>query len=232
MALTARSVEELDEVAADIEEAGGQALVAPGDVTDRLAVEAILARVEGGLGPIDLLVNGVGAGADGEGGFIATEPDDWWRQVEAELRGTALCSQLVLRRMAPRLHGRIVNVVGDQGREPPPGLSARHTADAGVLRLTEALAREGRESGVQAFAIKREPFLGAAHEDGPAAAARTLADIAGGRTDGLSGRLIDPAGALQAREPTVQPLAGSAPQPQVESDPGAWRPPAGIGAQA
>ena len=74
VALVARTVDQLDEVAAEVEEADGQTLIAPGDVTDRLAVETIVARVERQLKPIDLLINNAGTDVPGE--FLRTDPND------------------------------------------------------------------------------------------------------------------------------------------------------------
>jgi 3-oxoacyl-[acyl-carrier protein] reductase len=199
VALVARSVDQLDEVAAEVEEAGGQALVAPGDVTDRLAVEAIVARVEGQLGPIDLLVNNAGAGVAGE--FLQTDPDDWWRTVEVNLRGPALFCHYALRRMVPRRRGRIVNVASGAAVRPTPLGSEYACSKAAVLRLTDCLAEMAWEHQIAVFAVSpglvrteltRQGFEGMPRSEWTPIdrIGHLVADLATGRADQLSGRFI------------------------------------------
>jgi NAD(P)-dependent dehydrogenase (short-subunit alcohol dehydrogenase family) len=199
VALVARTVEQLDEVAAEVEEAGGQALVAPGDVTDRLAVESIVARVEGELGPIDVLVNNAGAGATGD--FLQTDPDDWWRTVEVNLRGPALFCHYTLRRMVPRRRGRIINVASGAAVRPTPLGSEYACSKAAVLRLTDCLAEMAWEHQIAVFAVSpglvQTDLTRQGFEDTPRSAwtpidriGHLVADLATGRADRLSGRFI------------------------------------------
>src|SRR5690348_16165237 len=58
--LVARRRGELERVAAEIAAAGGRALVAPADVSDRAQVAASFDAVTTGLGPIDVVVNNAG----------------------------------------------------------------------------------------------------------------------------------------------------------------------------
>src|SRR5258708_3884394 len=58
--LAARSREQLDETAALVQRSGGQALATPTDVTDPLAVEALVEATTQRFGPPDLLVNNAG----------------------------------------------------------------------------------------------------------------------------------------------------------------------------
>jgi NAD(P)-dependent dehydrogenase (short-subunit alcohol dehydrogenase family) len=200
VALAALSVDELDEVAAEVEAAGGQALVVPGDVTDRASVQSFVARVEGGLGPVDLLVNGAG-GRNAPGEFLSTEPDDWWSAVEAGLRGTALCSYYVMKRMVPRRRGRIVNLVGDPALGPSPIGSEAACSDAATLRLTDSLALAAWPQGISVFALSPGRIGGSADqepdedeaaeiEDRLLAASGLVIALASGRADRLTGRFI------------------------------------------
>ena len=58
VAIVARSERQLQDVAQGIEQAGGRALAFTTDVTDRQAIDQVVAEVERQLGRIDLLVNG------------------------------------------------------------------------------------------------------------------------------------------------------------------------------
>lgn len=150
--VVARSREGLEQTAALVEEAGGDALAATVDVTDRAAVEQAVADAEAALGPIDLLVNN--AGSPGPvAAFWEADPDEWWAAVEVNLHGTAYCSRAVLPGMVKRRRGRIVNVTSNAGVHRWPYLSAYATSKAAVVKLTENLAVETKKHGVRLFAI-------------------------------------------------------------------------------
>lgn len=238
VALTARTVEQLDEVAAELEEVGGQVLVAPGDVTDRLSVESLVARVEGGLGPIDLLVNAATVGTAGE--FLATDPDHWWQTLEVTLRGSMLCSHYVLRRMVPRRRGRIVNLAGEAGAVPAPVGSDRACSQAALLRLTDSLAAAMWEHRICVFAVSPPPRGGEPPLEEATtgdreleALAKLVAELAGGRADRLTGRCLrvhDDLGELLARageieQEDAQQLRLRCLRPRSQAPSGGWVPP-------
>jgi len=199
VALAAVSLEDLDEVAAEVEASGGQALVVPSDVTDRDSVQSLVGRVEGSLGPVDLLVTV----AERQGPaveFLSGDPDGWWRVVEGAFRGPALCAYYVLKRMVPRRRGRIVNVLGEWSLGPAPVLSELACSEAAVLRLTDSLALASWSYGVSVFAVSAGR---AAIEAGPdsedavvrepsglQATGRMVSELAGGCADRLTGRFI------------------------------------------
>src|SRR5690349_3775453 len=58
--LTGRRVEPLERTAAIIREAGGEALIAPGDFTDRVAIAGIVKQMMDAYGRCDILVNSAG----------------------------------------------------------------------------------------------------------------------------------------------------------------------------
>src|SRR3954447_11691980 len=60
--LTARRVEDLERVAAEIRAGGGTAFVAPADATDPGSTRSALAEVARHLGPVDLLIANAGVG--------------------------------------------------------------------------------------------------------------------------------------------------------------------------
>jgi NAD(P)-dependent dehydrogenase (short-subunit alcohol dehydrogenase family) len=152
VAVTARSREQIRESATAIEADGGQAIAIQADVTDRCAVERLIAETERTLGAIDLLVNN--AGVFGPIGPIwETDPDEWWLGLASHLRGTLLCSHAVLPSMIERGQGRIINVASRSGVHTHPYTSSYAVAKAAVLRFSDHLAAETRGTGVSVFAI-------------------------------------------------------------------------------
>lgn len=204
VAITARSADQLAETA---RLAGNGILAIPGDVADRAAVDRIVAGTEATLGPIDLLVNNAGAGGP-FGSFWKTDPGEWWRCQEVNLRGPMLCCRAVLPGMVARRSGRIVNMASGAGVQPFAGMSAYVAGKTALVRFSEQLAVELQGLGVSVFPIRpgtvrtalveearhRIPVIQKLLDEGrdvaPEVVARLVLALASGRADALSGRLF------------------------------------------
>jgi 3-oxoacyl-[acyl-carrier protein] reductase len=122
------------------------------DVADEAAVEAAAAETEERHGLIAVLVNN--AGFTGPSTTVAETPLAQWQRVQAvNLTGTFLCSRAVAAVMAPRGHGRIVNIASLAGKEGTPTLAAYSAAKAGVIALTKVHGKELAGSGVLVNAV-------------------------------------------------------------------------------
>src|SRR5690242_5294943 len=149
VAAVARTRAEIEETVRLVEKGGaGQAFAV--DVTDASGVRRTMAKVEATLGPIDVLVNN--AGQLGRiGPLVESDPGEWWRVLDVNLRGPMLCTRAVLPGMVERGRGRIVNIAS--GVMPHPYLSAYVTSKTALVRFSEILAAETRARGVHVFAI-------------------------------------------------------------------------------
>ncbi len=152
VAITARSEQQLVETAQLIQQAGGRALPFAADVTDRRAVEQLVKEVEKQLGAIGLLINAAGS-FTALGLAAEMDPDEWWREVEINVRGVYLCSRTALPRMIARGQGRIINVASAAGIQALDTVSAYGISKTAVIRLSECLANENREHNISVFAI-------------------------------------------------------------------------------
>jgi NAD(P)-dependent dehydrogenase (short-subunit alcohol dehydrogenase family) len=152
VAVTARTAPELQTVVQEIEQNGGRALAIPADVTDAKAVAQLVATVEQALGPVDLLVNNAGV-LRAIGRIAEVEADDWWREIEINVRGPFLCSQAVLPGMIERKRGRIINLASGAGLEAIDAGSAYCLSKAAIIRLSESLALETKADGIAVFAL-------------------------------------------------------------------------------
>jgi NAD(P)-dependent dehydrogenase (short-subunit alcohol dehydrogenase family) len=184
------------------------------DVSDTASVERMAREVKRTLGPVDLLVNN--AGTLGPLGPIwEADPGDWWHSIEVNLRGPYLCSQALLPGMIARRHGRIINVSTSAATVAVAHMGAYVIGKTALIRFTENLAAELKNSGVSVFAIDpgtvrtamTEHVLGSeagrkwlpwfhklfdGGRDVPAEkAAQLVVQLASGRADALSGRFID-----------------------------------------
>jgi NAD(P)-dependent dehydrogenase (short-subunit alcohol dehydrogenase family) len=132
-------------VAGALEKAGGRALAVPANVTRRDEVEAMVARVVGELGRLDVLINNAGINRDAMSHKMTEE--QWDQVLAVNLKGTFLCAQAALPKMRERGWGRVVNTssVGALGNIGQANYAA---SKAGVIGLTKTLALEYAKYGV------------------------------------------------------------------------------------
>lgn len=89
---------------------------------------------------VDVLVNGVGGFAGGD--LASTSLDEWDRMLTLNLRSVVIGCRGVLPAMTAAGSGRIVNISSRAVLPPAGGFIAYTVAKAGVITLTQALARE------------------------------------------------------------------------------------------
>jgi NAD(P)-dependent dehydrogenase (short-subunit alcohol dehydrogenase family) len=108
IALLARGAAGLAGAAADVEAAGGRAVVVPTDVADADAVEAAAERIEDAAGPIDVWINNAMTTVFAPVWEVGA--DELRRATEVTYLGQVHGTMAALRRMRPRDRGTIVNV--------------------------------------------------------------------------------------------------------------------------
>src|SRR5713101_3631112 len=153
VAAVARSASQIAETVCLIEDAGGTAIALIADVADPLAVRRMAEEARERLGPIGLLINNAGAGGP-FGPTWEADPGDWWRCFETNRRGPFLCCREIVPGMIAAGRGRIINVASGAGTRGIPYMSAYVSSKAALIRFSETLAGELKESGVSVFAIQ------------------------------------------------------------------------------
>ena len=126
---------------------GGGAIAAALDVTQRESFEAFLDQAERELGPVDVLINN--AGIMPVTRFEEESEESMRRQVDINLHGVLIGTQLAVRRMKPRRTGHIVNVASSAGKVGVPGIATYVATKHAVVGLSEAVRHELRGSGVE-----------------------------------------------------------------------------------
>ncbi len=148
---TARTLEQLEAVAATIRAAGGTAVAVRADLASAGDVAALFAHVESQFGRLDILVNNAGLGRFGPAVEFAISDLD--QVVGVNLRGTYLCCQQAARMMMRRRSGYIINIASVVGFKGYPQQSAYTAAKHGVMGLTKCLAVELQPHGIRVSAI-------------------------------------------------------------------------------
>ena len=141
------------EVAADLRGEFGERVAGyPMDVSDRAAVDRVLAAVEKDLGPLDILVNN--AAINILGPLSEYDPDDWERVMDVDLNACFYLVRRVLPGMMQRGRGSIVNVSSVAGWLTGGGTEGPYAAaKAALFALTRSTAAEGGPSGVRCNAV-------------------------------------------------------------------------------
>lgn len=206
VAVSARTQEQVEAVASELE-----GLAITGDVADADDVERMVAETERELGPIDLLVANAGISVREPDGGWALDADRWWQVHEVNVRGAYLCCRAVIPRMLERGSGRIVITGSGAAYLPGSRSTAYSSSKAAVVRLGETLAHQ-LEGRVPVFPIspglvRSELTAGSFPDDAPwtppECAPRLVRALASGRFDRLSGRYLhaehDPPEQLEGR---------------------------------
>jgi 3-oxoacyl-[acyl-carrier protein] reductase len=127
----------------------------PGSAGDPGCTKWLVAGARKALGGIDILVNNAGHSA--EKSFEDLSVKDWDRMIAVHLRGTFLASRACYGAMCKRGWGRIINIASQHALKGTLGKVHYCAANAGIIGLTKALAREGAPSGVLVNAVAPGP---------------------------------------------------------------------------
>ena len=147
VACAARSGDQVEETAARIREAGGQARAVPLDVTRGEQIVTAVAAVTQALGPIDILVNNAGMVIEKK--TVEMTDDEWEGILSTNLTSMFRCCRAVAPSMIARGRGKIVNIGSMWGRLGVPRYAAYCVSKAGVDALTRCLAIEWARHNIQ-----------------------------------------------------------------------------------
>ena len=147
-----RIVERAEETAAQIKDAGGEAIALAADVTRPADCERAVAEAKARFGRLDVLVNNVGIGGGGDGPAHRLEEAAFDRILAVNLKGMWLMSKAALGPMREQGAGAIVNISSLAATAGGIQL-AYEVSKAGVNRLTTSIAQSQARHGVRSNAI-------------------------------------------------------------------------------
>lgn len=182
------------QVADEIEAAGGVAVASTASVSTRAGGEDIVRTAVDAFGRVDIVVNNAGILRDKAFHNLTDELLD--PVLDVHLRGAFYVTQPAWKLMRDQGYGRVVNTSSAAGIFGNFGQTNYGAAKMGLVGFTRVLAQEGAKYGIKANVIA------------PGAKTRMTEDIMGGVADKLDPRLVSPLVAFLAHEDC--PVSGQA----------------------
>lgn len=135
-----------EEVKAEIEKLGSEAILVQANVADKDAVEAMVNQTVEAFGTIDILVNNAGITRDGL--LARMKDEDFEAVVDINLKGVFYCTKAVAKLMMKKRSGRIVNMASVVGLTGNAGQTNYAASKAGVIGFSKSAAKELASRGI------------------------------------------------------------------------------------
>jgi NAD(P)-dependent dehydrogenase (short-subunit alcohol dehydrogenase family) len=151
VAVAARTVPEIEAVAAEVAALGRKTFFFPLDMADREGLARAPGQVARALGPLEILVNNAGHHASAP---LHDMDDATWDGILAvNLTGPVLLTRAALPQLYERRFGRVINVASVAGKMGLKYGAAYAASKHGLIGFTRSLALEGARQGLTANAI-------------------------------------------------------------------------------
>ncbi|TGQ33883.1 SDR family oxidoreductase [Mesorhizobium sp. M00.F.Ca.ET.216.01.1.1] len=153
LVIAARRQAELDQLAAEIEDAGGTAVALAGDVRDEAYAKALVDLAVGRFGGLDIAFNNVGS--VGQTGPVSELSLEGWREtLDTNLTSAFLGAKCQVPAMVERGGGSLIFTCTFIGHTVGmPGMTSYAASKAGLIGLTQVLAAEYGAKGVRVNAL-------------------------------------------------------------------------------
>ncbi len=116
------------------------------DVTDGVAIEAVIDGIAKEFGTVSILINNAGITRDQL--LMRMKEEDWQAIIDTNLTSVYRTSKAVLRGMMKARKGRIISIASVIGLTGNPGQANYAAAKAGVIAFSKSLAREIGTRGI------------------------------------------------------------------------------------
>ncbi len=149
--LAARTTDQLESAAREIQQDGGTAVPVPTDLSNEEDIRLLFQRISDRTGGLDILVNNAGVGVFGP--LAEFSSSDFDRVMRVNTKATFLCCQQAMRLMIPKRKGYIINISSVVGFKGYPNQAAYTASKHAVMGLTKSLAVEAQEHGIRVSAV-------------------------------------------------------------------------------
>ncbi len=140
-----------DELVAQIEGIGGEAISVQADVSKAEQIDSMFSSVMEKWGRVDILVNNAGITRDTL--LLRMKPEDWQAVIDTNLTGVFLATRVASKIMLKQKSGRIINIASVAGQMGNPGQANYSAAKAGVIGFTKTVAKELASRGITVNAV-------------------------------------------------------------------------------
>lgn len=146
-----RSAEAAEEARAEIEAAGGRAIVYQADVSSFKEAAAMFEKVKADFGTLDVLVNNAGVIHDTL--LLTMKPEGWRKVLGVSLDGAYHCTKAAGEIMLRKRAGKVISISSVAGVAGGGGQTNYASAKAGVIAFMRACAAEMGKRGIQFNAV-------------------------------------------------------------------------------
>jgi 3-oxoacyl-[acyl-carrier protein] reductase len=151
LALVSRTGKQLEKVKEEIECINSEAIIFPGDISEKGSISKIIEETMEHFNSIDILINNAAVLFPSD--FMEITEEEWDKTMNVNLKSAFLLSQKILKIMVKRKSGYIINISSTAALEVPPGIAAYGISKLAMVGLTQAMYEVGKDFGVKVSAI-------------------------------------------------------------------------------
>lgn len=156
VALVSRNLAQLNQVAAAVKDAGGEARAFQADVSEESAVRTLERDVTAAFGKVHILINN--AGINIRKPIVEFTLEEWHRVMDTNLTSVFLMCRSFIPHMKGTGYGRVINMASTMAHTSLAARTAYSASKTAILGITRALALELAGDGITANAISPGPF--------------------------------------------------------------------------
>jgi 3-oxoacyl-[acyl-carrier protein] reductase len=149
--LTARTLDQLEQVQQEISTNGGEAVCIAADLTRDEEIDLLVAESSRDREPVDFLINNAGWGKRAP--IIKGRREDWDQTLRLNLRAPMILAKALLPPMIAKGNGAVINIGSISGRTGEANGAAYSASKFGLIGFTQSLYEEVREYGIKVAVI-------------------------------------------------------------------------------
>lgn len=149
--LTARTLDQLEQVQQEISTNGGEAVCIAADLTRDEEIDLLVAESSRYREPVDFLINNAGWGKRAP--IIKGRREDWDQTLRLNLRAPMILAKALLPPMIAKGNGAVINIGSISGRTGEANGAAYSASKFGLIGFTQSLYEEVREYGIKVAVI-------------------------------------------------------------------------------
>ena len=127
-------------------EIGGESIILPTNLSDSLAVDALVPQAVERLAKLDILINNAGVTRDNLA--MRMKDEEWTDVIRINLEAAFRLARAALKPMMRAKHGRIISITSVVGATGNPGQANYAASKAGLVGMSKALAQEVASRGI------------------------------------------------------------------------------------